>query len=349
MRARCAAAMLLGGGALLAACESGFDRNDQIVNSVRILGVRAHVLSDDGFDWADAQVGDTVQLSALVTNPADVPSVTVTWLACLPTGQLTPCADEGVLRDPTALIPMASDPTKGVILLGLGDSIDYTIPAEAQPLLDAVVARADQNPQAQCSLFVEFPLIVIAQGSDGEVFTATKNVRLSPWSQIGPDASDPALRYYIRNQNPTVTAFDLDPPDMSACGGQALTVSCRTEGDCAAGTMCIGGFCTPQAFPDGLQTVCPVTGQSQSYYDCGLGGPELDTPDDGPNVAEQPSATWYTTAGSISGLSRPNGGTGSNAASRTYTDFTRAAGSFTLYGVVRDGRDGEAWIAQDFQ
>ena len=29
--------------------------------------------------------------------------------------------------------------------------------------------------------------------------------------------------------------------------------------------------------------------------------------------------------------------------------FTRPPGPFTLYGVVRDGRDGENWIAQDFQ
>ena len=63
----------------LLACVSGFDRNDPLVNGLRILGAAAHIDNGDGVDWADAEVGDTVTFSALVANPTGVPDVTVTW------------------------------------------------------------------------------------------------------------------------------------------------------------------------------------------------------------------------------------------------------------------------------
>ena len=336
--------------AALPACESGFDRNDQIVNNLRILGIRAHVVeSTDSIDWADAQVGDTLELSALVGNPGNV-GVTIYWLACVPTGTsaLTPCNDEGVLQNPRSLINLAMDPANGVINLGMTNPVQFTVPTEVQPLLDAVLTRADQNPQAQCSLFVNFPLIVIAEGDDGEVITATQNVRLSPWSQVGPNATDPNYRYYIRNSNPAVIGFFDSPPTRTTCTGQQLTVLCQSDSDCN-GATCQNGFCSPEGFPAGGQTICLTLDTPQDYYDCGLDGPELSDPDVGPNVEEEPSITWYATAGSIQGITRPNAGTGSDLASRTYTDFTRAPGPFTIYGVVRDGRGGESWLAQDFQ
>ncbi len=96
-------------------CESGFDRNDQIVNSLRILGVKAHVITNDANDqlnWADADAGDTVEFSALVANPTGDPALTVTWLACLPVpGQVSPCTYPPDLRDPTKIVP---DPSTGV-------------------------------------------------------------------------------------------------------------------------------------------------------------------------------------------------------------------------------------------
>jgi hypothetical protein len=55
------------------------------------------------------------------------------------------------------------------------------------------------------------------------------------------------------------------------------------------------------------------------------------------------------TAGALASFSPPSNGATGDTASLTYTGFTRPAGPFTLFGVVRDGRDGEAWIAQDFQ
>jgi hypothetical protein len=338
------AAALLWAGA--SGCESGFDRNDQIVNSLRILAAAAHVDSGDGVDWADAQVGDTVTLSALVANPTAIPTVTVTWVTCLPSlnDTLTPCADEQVLRQPADLIPMAANPASGVIELGVGETIQYVVPPEVQPLLDQLTARADGSLNAECSLYIEAPLIIIAQGSDGSVVTALKNLRLSPWGQTGPGATDPALRYYIRNANPDLTGLDL-PPDFSACAGQTLVKACQSDADCdGAGTCSIDGWCPPAAFPSGNQIVCAQLDATavQSYYYCGLDGV------DGSEL-EQPAITWYATAGTQGTVSNSNTAGTPDLKSRTFETFDRPVGAFTLYGVVRDGRDGENWIAQDFQ
>jgi hypothetical protein len=327
----------IGFGAGLSGCESGFDRNDQIVNSLRILGARDTVMSSDGIDWADAEGGDTIQLSALVANPKGLPSVTVTWLACLPVGAISPCEDEGVLRDPTTLIPMANDPSTGVVLLGVGESVQYTVPSEVETtFLEPLLDRARQNVNAECAIYLEVPLIIIAQGGD-EVFTATKNLRLAPWSQTGPSASEPALQYYYRNANPSIDQLVI-PTDLGACAGQVLTTVCGTNADCGDPTQsCTNGWCVPQApFPDGNQIVCGhvLPEVAQTYWSCGLTGPLY-------NVDEKPEIIWYMTAGGLGdvGSSRGTPG-GDDLSSRTFTAFSRAPGPFTLYGVIRDGRDG---------
>jgi hypothetical protein len=331
----------------LPACESGFERNDQLVNSLRILGAAAHIDSGDGVDWADAQVGDTVTLSALVANPTGIPGVTVTWVTCLPSlmNTLTPCVDENVLQNPVKfLLPKDSDPTSGVIKLGVGETIQYTIPQEVQGLLDQLIMRADQQVNAECSLFIEAPIIIVAQGSDGSVVTAVKNLRLSPWSQTGRGASDPALRYYVRNANPSIEALNI-PADKSACAGQTLVASCQTDTDCGGATCSSEGWCPPAPFPAGSQTICGQIpdADSQTYYYCGLDGV------DGSEM-EYPAITWYATGGSQATIANASkaGGT-PDLASRTFELYTRPPGPFTLYGVVRDGRDGENWIAQAFQ
>jgi hypothetical protein len=344
--ALCAAALLTIG---LASCVSGFDRNDQMVNSLRILGAAAHIDSGDGVDWADAQVGDTVTFSALIANPTGVPGVTVTWVTCLPSlnNTVTPCDSETVLRQPTDLITMAADPASGVILLGVGETIQYVVPQEVQPLLDALIANADQHVNAQCSVFKEAPVIIIAQGSDNSVVSAVKNLRLAPWSQTGPDAPDPRLQHYIRNANPGITALNV-PNDKSACVGQTLVASCQSAADCggAPATCSPEGWCPAVPFPADPQTIT-ICGRipdadSQTYYYCGLDGV------DGSEL-EYPSITWYETAGTEAGISNSNTAGTPDLPSRTFQNITRPMGSFTLYGVVRDGRDGENWIAQDFQ
>lgn len=343
-----ATAILTGALCGAGACESGFERNDQIVNSLRILGARDSVIDSDPIDWADAKDGDTIELSALVANPGGASSVIVTWLACVPGAtSVSPCLDEGVLRDPTMLIALSNDPTTtGVLLLGRGETIQYTIPSDiGSTLLAPLIANADSHPNAQCAVYIEVPLVIIAQG-DGEVFTATKNLRLSPWDQTGPDATDPALQHYIRNANPTIDQLVI-PTDRSECAGQTLTHTCDATNPCDdLGTTCNNGWCVPTApFPDGQQIVCGDVppADAESYWTCGLDGPLY-------NPTEQPHITWYMTAGVLGDVASANtSGGDDDLASRTFTGFTRPAGPFTLYGVIRDGRDGEAWVAQDFQ
>lgn len=339
---------------VVSGCTSGFDRNDQIVNSLRILGVGVHV--DDttgmGIDWADADVGDTVHLKALVANPGGLATVTVTWLACLPIpGQTQPCTDEAYLRDPSAIIPLANDPTTGVVLLGTGVDLDYQVPEALMPLLQMQLDNADAHVNAQCALYRQIPVLLIAQDdSNGAVFAAVRNLRLSPWKTIA-QANDPNYAYYVRNQNPTITAFNISPTGLDACDGQPLATPCKADADCPGATCGDDGFCSSDGgvFPDGDQTICLATGQPQSYYTCGLDGPQIDNPGDPPNVPEQPSVTWYMTGGALGSFAAPMNGSGGSVSSRTFTHFTRPPGPFTIYGVIRDGRDGQNWIAQDFQ
>jgi len=325
----------------VSSCESGFERNDQTVNSLRILGAASHISNNnDGIDWADAEVGDTVTLSALVANPTGIPTVKVTWVTCLPNvnNTLTPCVDETVLRNPANLPGMA-----GVIELGVGETIQYTVPSEVQPLLDQLVMRADASPNAECAIYIEAPVIIIVQGSDGSVVTAVKNLRLSPWSQTGPSASDPALQHYIRNANPSIENLNI-PADDSACVGQTLVASCQTDVDCGGATCSPDGWCPPAPFPAGNQIICGQipAADIQTYYYCGLDGV------DGSEM-EYPTITWYSTAGSQAGIANKNKAGTPDLPSRTFIEFARPTEPFTLYGVVRDGRDGENWIAQAFQ
>jgi hypothetical protein len=332
------------------ACVSGFDRNDQLVSGLRILGAAAHIDNGDGVDWADAEVGDTVTFSALVANPTGVPGVTVTWVTCLPSlnNTVTPCTDAIVLRQPADLIPMADDPSTGVIKLGVGETIQFTVPQEVAFLTDQLIARAEDPMQknAQCSLYKQAPVIIIVQGGDGSVVTAVKNLRLSPWSQIGPtDKSNAALQGYVRNANPRITALNI-PNDNSACVGQTLVASCLTDADCGVGATCSADhWCPPvPMFPAGNQIICGQIPDAdiQTFYYCGFDGI------DGSQM-EYPEITWYATGGGQADISNSNTAGTPDLASRTFELYTRPPGPFTLYGVVRDGRDGENWIAQAFQ
>ncbi len=124
------------------------------------------------------------------------------------------------------------------------------------------------------------------------------------------------------------------------------------DADCATagvGGTCQRNLCTGAVpFPAGPQTVCLNTDPTgQIFYNCDLDGPEVNAY--GVGTPEYPSVIWYTTGGTLAGFSGPSNGGTPSAMTRTFTGFTRPSGPFTLYGVVRDGRDGEDWIAQDFQ
>jgi hypothetical protein len=340
-----------------AACVSGFDRNDQIVSGLRILGASAHVAdtspdcvnNGNCIDWADAQAGDTVTFKALVANPTSVLNVTVTWVTCLPSldNTVTPCTSEQMLRDPTQLPGMP-----GVLTLGYGETIQFTVP-DITYLTQMLIARAQSTPVAQCSLFIEAPILIIAQGTDpagnpGPAVTALKYLRLSPWSQIGPtDPSDPTLQAYVRNINPSIDALviptDQMPTAQSTCMGQTLVQSCTSDADCNGGTCSTDGWCPPAPFPAGKQTICGhiPDADSQTSYFCGTDGV------DGSEL-EYPTIIWYQTAGGQAGINNTNTAGTPTLPARTFLSFTRPAEKFTLYGVVRDGRDGENWIEQTF-
>ncbi len=132
--------------------------------------------------------------------------------------------------------------------------------------------------------------------------------------------------------------------DKSACTGQTLVASCQTDADCGGATCSTDHWCPPAAFPPGTQTICGQIPDAdiQTYYYCGLDGV------DGSEM-EYPSITWYATGGSQATISNSNTAGTPDLASRTFELYTRPPGPFTLYGVVRDGRDGENWIAQAFQ
>ncbi len=295
-------------------------------------------------------MGDTVHLEALVANPTGLSTVTVTWLACLPIpGQSQPCTDDKYLRDPVSIIGLSSDPSTGVLQLGTGTAFDYVVPDDVKPLLDGVLTRADMAVNAECALYMQVPLLVIAQDSaNGAVFAAVKNLRLSPWKEIA-QANNPAYSYYVRNANPSIQSMTI-PASTALCDGQALASGCVTDADCSGGATCQDHYCRPGGvFPGGQQSVCLLLASAQSYYTCGLDGPQITNPSDPPNIPEQPAVTWYMTGGSLSAYPAPTNGSGGSTTSRTYTYFTRPPGPFTIYGVVRDNRDGETWIAQDFQ
>lgn len=350
MRARLTLPLVVAG---LLGCTSGFDRNDQIVNSLRILGIGEHIADTSGMniDWADADVGDTVHFEALVANPTGLSTVTVTWLACLPIpGQPQPCTDDKSLRDPVSIIRLSDDPANtGVLKLGTGTAFDYVVPDDLQPVLQALLTRADMQVNAECALYTQIPLLVIAQdNANGAVFAAVKNLRLSPWKEIA-QANDPAYAYYVRNANPVIQAMNI-PTTVGLCDGETLAAGCLQDSDCSGGATCQDHHCRPGGvFPDGQQSICLALAADQSYYTCGLQGPQINQPTDPPNVPEQSRVTWYVSGGSLSDYAAPMNGSGGSLTSRTYTYFTRPAGPFTIYGVVRDGRDGETWIAQDFQ
>jgi hypothetical protein len=301
------------GVALTASCVSGNGRSDQIVDGLRILGVRSEVKGEA--DLADADIGDTVILSALVIPPANE-TVTVTWLACLRASPETvvPCTDDGVLRQPLSLIGMS-----GVLSLGTGISVEAVVPEQARPFLDAVLARADAQVSAECALYVETPLIVIAQASGGGVVTASKTLRLTPYHTLRT-ASDP-MYHYLANINPSIDALFLNPSGRDACTGTAVDVG----------------------FPGGPQVVCghiPDTGELVAR--CGLNGVIESKP-------EEVSISWYASGGSVGGPPAAGRGAADDLAARTFMTFSRPSGSFTLWGVAHDGRAGESWIAQDFQ
>ena len=68
--------------ALAAGCDTGFSPQ-YLVEDLRILAVRVQVV---GSLAADADLGETVRLTALVANPRGRAPLRVRWATCIPDG-----------------------------------------------------------------------------------------------------------------------------------------------------------------------------------------------------------------------------------------------------------------------
>ena len=312
---------------LALACNRGFEPQYRVTD-LRILAVRADVVGSadptTGVTTADPYAGQTVQLEALVVNPQGRTGLTVTWYACAPTtgGSLPPCLDPTVLSDPSAL----SVPGSGAFVIGTGaqpTAIPLSNPPLPQPVLDAFAAAMQQarnqallQPTYQCRIYVEIPVVVVA-AAEGHEEVAVKLVRLV---QAPADATPPYDGYVV-NQNPLVGDAYRAPTDADACtGGTSIDPPDPST-----------------AFPEGRTTLCARASDGsppQTYYLCA---------DDGARTpyAENYGWQWYVSDGEFPDV----GGLGN--AEGTSLDFTRPAGAFTMWLILRDGRGGDSWNEYD--
>ncbi len=329
----------------LAACNTGF-QPQYLVTDLRILAVRAEVV---GTGFADADVGDTLRLTALVVNPQARPGLAAVWRACVPQpGQLiSPCLDPAVLRDASTL-----DGKPGVIRLDQvgtpspdGRSIDVPLTGALGTAVgqafDALVAQA--TPANACSLFLELPVVVQVDVA-GRREVALKNVRLTPASR----ETSPPLDLYVRNVNPVIATLEADPSDEADCFGGVILLEPCPSGACGTGATCTAGAdgtaaqCLPAPgdLPGGTRVMCAgQEGAPQQFDQCSESSGGTAT---GGVLEEKQNWQWYATAGSFPDAM------GVGNVTDDHPKFERPPGAFTLWVVLRDGRGGEGWIRRDF-
>ncbi len=311
--------------ALAAACDTNFSPQ-YLVEDLRILAVRAQVA---GSLAADADLGDTVRLSALVANPRGRAPLRVRWATCIPDGTeaLPPCLDANALRDLDRLL---ADPR--VVALGEGTEIEVTVP-EIAGAFDRIIARAEADPAYACSLYLELPVLVVAEAG-GERQLAVKRVRLTPRSETeGTDLAGA----YVTNSNPVPLAVRRVPEDGVPCAeGVPVLVPCWDASSCDGAECGPDGYCAA-AFPEGRGVLCarPDPGAADPPYNqCAPDGAR--TP-----FFESLDWQWYVTAGRFPGFSGVGNATGDDV------DFEPPDGAFTIWAILRDGRGGEAWLARE--
>jgi hypothetical protein len=304
----------------LLACNPGFDPQYRVTD-LRILAVQAAVVGPatvDGVTTADPNLDDTLQLEALIANPkgqADLSDLDVTWLACAPGqgGALPPCVDPTVLQDPASLVAAGAFPiAKGAKppaypLAALPPAAHDAF----QAALDAARALALSQPTYQCRIYVEIPIVVVAESPTGRRDVALKRVRLVQ----RPAEAVPPLDGYVPNGNPVVKDAIVQSTD--GCVG---TASLATAEALSAGTT---------------KTLCAeAASQPDGYFVCGADGARTGT-------TETLTWQWYVTAGEFKDVGFVGNAEGS------HLDFTAPQGPFTLWLILRDGRGGEGWMHFD--
>ncbi len=306
----------------LSACNTGFPPQ-YLVADLRILAVRSQVA---GSLAADARLGDTVRLTALVANPLGRAPLRIRWATCIPDGTeaLPPCLDPEALRDVDRLLA-----APGVIALGEGSAIEVQVP-EVAGAFDRLIARAEAEPALACRLYLELPVLVVADaGAEREV--AVKRVRLTPGSEIA--GTDPAGAY-VTNSNPVPLTVRRVPTEDVPCGeGVPVLVPCQDASACG-GAACGGDGLCAASFPEGRGVLCARADPGAAdppYYQCAPDGTRM-------GFFESLDWQWYVTAGRFPEF------TGVGNATGDAVEFEAPAGPFTMWVVLRDGRGGEAWL-----
>lgn len=293
---------------LLAACSTDFAPQYR-VEDLRILAVRSLVPASGS---ADAAPGETLGLEALVANPAGRSPLSVRWFLCLPPppGEIPACLDPDLLGDPAAL---AAHPS--VVELPSGLATTFTVPdgPEVQAAVALAVDLATRNPSFACRLYVELPVVAVAE-AEAERDVAVKRVRIVPPAGSLP----PALAgKYLTNLNPSVERIYRDPVD---------------EDLCLQGTPLAGG----SPFPADAAVLCGLpTAPGGPYNQCAANG-------DATEVREFHFWQWYVTAGEFPDFDGIGNAVGDSV------DFERPPGAFTLWAILRDGRGGVDWRQLDF-
>jgi hypothetical protein len=308
----------------LTACNSELAPQYRVTD-LRILAVQVLNLSRP---WADADLGDQLQLSALVANPLDRAPLTVRWFTCLPDGTeaLPACLDPSVLRD---LDRLASVP--GVIELPQsGPRITVTIP-DIEGAFDTLLAKATSEPARQCQLYVELPIVALAEAGERREI-AVKRIRLTPADRV---VGTPLEGGYVPNENPVLLSVHQIADEDAPCGEGALVVApcllcpslaCGGDGFCPGGypatDALLCGRSDPRVPPQEFNQ-CSPDGERTAFY-------------------EDFEWQWYATGGTFPEYEGIGNAVGKEV------EFFRPPGPFTLWVVLRDGRGGETWLERSF-
>jgi hypothetical protein len=309
------------------ACSPDFEPQYRVTD-LRILGVRSEVAGTQR--QADADLGDRVRLSVLVGNPLGRAPLRVRWATCLPDGSdaLSACLDPDALRDLDAFLARP-----GVLVLGEGTTIEVTVPQVAAAF-DAIAARALAEPAFACRLYVELPVVVVAEAG-GRREVAVKRVRLVPYRTF---AEHPVLAgVYPPNENPGISGVQAAESDTQCGTSAAVPIAAPCGSACPFAACAPDNFCAAVP-PDGLVVLCGLArpASSERFDQCAP---------DGARIAfhEPLDWQWYVTAGTF-----PESGDGVGNAVGADVEFERPPGAFTLWVIVRDGRGGEGWLARSF-
>jgi hypothetical protein len=305
------------------------------VRELRILAIRSEVVGSPAPPLADGDSGDTVRITALIANPLSLTPFRVRFATCLPSGTdaLPPCLDPSALRDVDKLLA-----SPGVVQLGDGVAagpyawaITVNVP-DLTALFEQLIARAVATPGYQCRLYLELPVVVVADAGDDRQL-AVKRVRLTPRHLVAGTALQDA---YVPNRDPQPLGAWFVPGEDSPCQtGTPIAVPCSSRAPCVSGTCGADGFCAA-AIPVRTGFLCAIHDGSSvgAFNQCAPDGTRT-------LLAETLDWQWYATDGDF-----PDADVFGNATA-TPEKFIPPAGPFTIWTIVRDGRGGEGWIVRD--